>query len=56
MNNKVKNTIFEVYDENTGKSLLFVANSYEEAENISSFINFEDYKNGDIINISKEIQ
>lgn len=54
MKNKLKNTIFEIYDENTGKSLLFMANSFEDAENMSSFINFEDYENGDTINISKE--
>lgn len=54
MKNKIENTIFEIYDENTGKSLLFMANSFEDAENMSSFINFEDYENGDTINISKE--
>jgi hypothetical protein len=41
--------IFEIYDDITGKSLLFVASSYEQAEKIASKIDFEEYKNGDIV-------
>jgi len=41
--------IFEIYDDITGKSLLFIASSYEQAEKIASKIDFEQYKNGDIV-------
>ena len=43
---------FEIYDEQTGKSLFIKARSLDEAEGISETIDFDDYENGDIVFLS----
>jgi hypothetical protein len=46
--NKI-NTIFEVYDELTNKNLLIEANNIEEAIQFSEDIDFNNYKNNELI-------
>ena len=46
---------FEVYDEETGKTLIILAHSNEEAEGISETIDFNDYEDGDLINVLDDI-
>ena len=43
--NKLKS--FEVYDEDSNKSLIFMADSLEQAERIASTVNFNDWNDGD---------
>lgn len=38
---------FEIYDENTGKSLMILATSLEEAEVISSNLDFNNFEEGE---------
>lgn len=54
---KVKTVIkeFDVYDEETGKTLLVKARSLEEAEGISETIDFDDYQDGDIVDVLDEM-
>ena len=46
---------FEINDEETGKTLIFKARSLEEAEGISSTIDFNDYEDGDIVDVLEEM-
>jgi len=46
---------FEIYDEQTGKSLFIKARSLDEAEGISETIDFDDYENGDIVDVLDDI-
>jgi hypothetical protein len=46
---------FEIYDEESGKTLFIVAHSNEEAEGISETIDFNDYEEGDVINVLDDI-
>jgi hypothetical protein len=46
---------FEIFDEQTGKSLFIKARSLEEAEGISETIDFDDYENGDIVDVLDDI-
>jgi transcriptional regulator with XRE-family HTH domain len=46
---------FEIYDEETGKTLIILAHSQEEAEGISATIDFNDYENGDLIDVLDDI-
>ena len=42
---------FELYDEVTGKTLVFKARSLEEAEGISDTIDYDDYEDGDFVDV-----
>ena len=42
-----KLNIFEVYDEDSNKSLMFIADSLEQAECIAETVNFNDWNDGD---------
>lgn len=46
---------FEVYDEETEKTLLIKARSLEEAEGIAATIDFNDYRDGSVVDVLDEM-
>ena len=46
---------FEVYDEETNKTLFIMAYDLKQAESISENVNYYDYKEGDSIDILDDI-
>lgn len=48
-------TEFEIYDDVSGKTLLFKARSLEEAEGIAETIDFEDYMDGSVVDVLDEM-
>ena len=55
-NSKIgKTSFFDIYDEESGKSLLIKAYSLEQAEGISETIDFNDYENGEEIDVLDDI-
>jgi hypothetical protein len=46
---------FEIYDEETEKTLLIKARSLEEAEGIAATIDFDDYRDGSVVDVLDEM-